>query len=64
MALNKTIIKKIKDKTEYRPEMGEFLLSLLQLESETPGWWKAKYNSILEKACEEGNCSENNKYRY
>jgi hypothetical protein len=53
MALNKTIIKKVRAKTESEPEIGDFLVSLLELESETPGWWKPKYNSILENACKE-----------
>lgn len=51
MALNKAVIKKIRDKTEIEPEIGDFLVSLLELESESPGWWKPKYCSILESAC-------------
>lgn len=51
MALNKTIIKKVREKTEKEPEIGDFLVKLLELESESPGWWKPKYSAILESAC-------------
>ena len=60
MALNKTIIKKIREKTESDKEIGDFLVSLLEFESQTPGWWKPKYGTILENACKEEKKSENN----
>lgn len=53
MALNKTIIKKVKTKTEKETEIGNFLVRLLEFESEASGWWKTKYNSILEETCKE-----------
>lgn len=62
MALNKTIIKKIREKTFNEPEIGDFLVRLLEFESETPGWWKTEYNTILENACKEAKGNENNKY--
>jgi len=60
MALNKTIIKKVRAKTESEPEIGDFLVNLLEFESETPGWWKPKYSNILENACKEDKKDENN----
>lgn len=60
MALNKTIIKKIREKTESEPEIGDFLVSLLKFESEMPGWWRTKYNTILENACKEEKKDANN----
>lgn len=59
MALNKTIIKKVIEKAESEPEIGEFLMQLLEFESESPGWWKPKYNYILEGACKEGEKNAN-----
>lgn len=60
MALNKTILKKVREKTKNEPEIGDFLVSLLELESETPGWWKPKYSNILENACKEEKKDANN----
>ena len=60
MPLNKTIIKKIRAKTENEPEIGDFLVGLLEFESETSGWWKTKYNTILENACKEEKKDANN----
>jgi len=63
LALNKVIVKKINEETEGVPEIREFLVKLLQFESESPGWWKAKYNSILNNTCKEGGSSNaRNKY--
>jgi len=53
MALNKTIVKKVREKTAQEPALGDFIVGLLEYESETHGWFKADYNSFLEKACEE-----------
>lgn len=53
MALNKTIIKKVRGKTASEPDIGDFLVNLLEFESESPGWWKTKYSTILENACKE-----------
>jgi len=53
MALNKTIIKKIKAKTECEPALGEFLVRLLECESNEPGRWKTMYRLVLEASCKE-----------
>ena len=60
MALNKTIIKKVRAKTESESEIGDFLVSLLEFESEAPGWWKPRYGTILENACKEEKKDANN----
>ncbi len=60
MALNKAILKKIKVMTESEPEIGNFLVSLLEFESETPGWWKPRYGILLENACKVEKKDENN----
>jgi hypothetical protein len=62
MGLNKTIIMKIRAKTEHEPEIGEFLVKLLECENESPGWYKTKYNTILDNACKEEKKDANNKY--
>jgi hypothetical protein len=53
MPLNKTIIKKIRDKTVNESDVGDFLLNLLEFESESPGWYRDKYIAFLECACKE-----------
>lgn len=53
MALNKTIIKKIREKTVTEPALGNFLVDLLKYESETHGWFKTDYSNFLEKSCKE-----------
>lgn len=53
MALNKTIIIKIREKTINEPDIGNFLVKLLEFESDSPGWWKKEYITILENACKE-----------
>lgn len=53
MALNKTIVKKVREKTVNEPALGDFLLDLLEYESETHGWFKADYSNFLEKSCKE-----------
>ena len=60
MPLNKTIIKKVRAKTENEPEIGDYLVSLLEFESETPGWWRPTYGTILENACKEEKKDANN----
>lgn len=54
MALNKTIIKKVREKTVQETAVGDFLVSLFEYESEKHGWFKTDYSSILEKSCKEG----------
>lgn len=53
MALNKTIVKKVREKTVNEPALGDFLVDLLEYESEAHGWFKADYNNFLEKSCKE-----------
>lgn len=53
MALNKTIIKKVREKTENDPEVGDFLVKLLELEGGSPGWYIKKYAAILDASCRE-----------
>lgn len=60
MALNKTIIKKVREKTAAEPDVGNFLVELLDFESESPGWYKDKYKAILENACKEEKEDANN----
>lgn len=59
MALNKTIINKVMEKTKHESAIREFLMNLIQFESESPGWWKARYNEFLEKACKGGDDADN-----
>lgn len=53
MALNKTIIKKIREKTENDPDVGDFLVKLLEFESGSPGWFTKEYAMILDASCKE-----------
>lgn len=53
MALNKTIVKKVREKTVNEHSMGEFLIKLLEYESEPHGWFKADYSKFLEESCKE-----------
>lgn len=53
MALNKKIISKVREKTAGEPELGNFLVELLEYESEIHGWYTADYTAILEKNCKE-----------
>lgn len=54
MALNKTILKKLAEKTSEDRELQEFLRDIFQFES-TPktGWFEKKYCEFLERHCEE-----------
>lgn len=63
MALNKTILIKLKQKTESRPELAAFLQELLEFESDSPGWYKNGYSDILEKTCKEEKKHEDNQNR-
>jgi hypothetical protein len=60
MALNKTIVKKTREKTEGEPDIGNFLVKLLELESGSPGWFKSEYATILETSCKEEKKDANN----
>ena len=54
MALNKTILAKLAEKTSDNKDMRDFLSEIFQFES-TPkiGWYDKKYNELLEKHCKE-----------
>lgn len=54
MALNKTILLKLAEKTSKDKELQAFLSDIFQLES-TPktGWYDRKYSELLEKHCRE-----------
>lgn len=62
MALNKKIVKKVREKTVDEPLLGDFLVDLLEYESETHGWFKADYCNFLEKSCKEEKTDANSKY--
>ena len=53
MALNKTILKKLNEKTAGEPEIREFLTAIMQFESEARGWFEKDYVKILEENCKE-----------
>lgn len=49
MAMNKSILVKIKEKTNSNPKMQEFLADIFQFEcSPKNGWYEKKYVEILE----------------
>lgn len=54
MALNKTILSKLAEKTSSDPDMQRFLSDILSFES-TPktGWYEKPYSELLEKHCKE-----------
>lgn len=54
MALNKTILEKISQKTEGNIDLKNLLVEILQLESKGKGWFKTEYSLILEKYCKDG----------
>ena len=51
MALNKIILKKLKEKTAGDIEMHEFLTAIMLFESEPRGWFEKEYVKILEDTC-------------
>lgn len=54
MALNKTIIVKLKEKTKSKPELQAFIVALVQFESEAErGWYEKTYSSLLDEHCKE-----------
>lgn len=59
MALNKTIVKKVREKTVNESALGDFLVDLLEYESETHGWFKTDYSNFLEKSCKEEDTNAN-----
>lgn len=53
MALNKTILKKLKEKTSEDADIQAFLCDIVQFESVPRGWYEKKYNELLEAHCTE-----------
>lgn len=49
MALNKTILKKLNEKTDGEPEVRDVLIAIMQFESEPRGWFEKQYVKILEE---------------
>ncbi len=56
MALNKQVLKKIREKTAGDRELQEFLLAVFQYESESNGWFKPKYKELLERHRRDDTC--------
>ena len=54
MALNKTILEKISQKTEGDIKLKNFLVEILQIESRGKGWFKSEYSLLIEKYCKAG----------
>lgn len=50
MALNKTILKKVAEKTKYDKKQQEFIISILDEENKGLGQFKKKYKAAIEKA--------------
>jgi hypothetical protein len=53
MAMNKTILGKLSEKTTEKPEMRGFLMEIIQFESSKKGWYTESYIELLEKYCPE-----------
>lgn len=54
MALNKTILTKLAQKTAGDKELQTFLSDIFQFESmPKTGWYEKKYSELLEKHCKE-----------
>lgn len=53
MGVNKTILKKVGEKTKDKPEIQNFLIKILNFESEEPGWYKDTYITFLEECYKE-----------
>jgi len=51
MALNQTILKKLDKNTRDDKEICDFLIAIMQFESETRGWFEKDYIKILEENC-------------
>jgi len=53
MALNKTILKKLNEKTAGEAKVLDVLIAIMQFESEQRGWYEKRYVKILEENCKE-----------
>lgn len=58
MALNKKILKKLNEKTTNEPEIRDFLIGIMQFESEPRGWYEKDYVKILDESCKEESQNE------
>ncbi len=59
MALNKQMLKKVKEKTKNDKKMLEFIVSILQEENKGIGWYTKVYRSEIDKATLEDSENEN-----
>ena len=48
MALNKSIILKLAEKTQEEPLQQKYLMSIFNYESGSPGWFDNEYRKLLE----------------
>lgn len=51
MALNKTILSKLAEKTSEDRDIQAFLTGIFQFESVPGGWYKRVYDELLEAHC-------------
>ncbi|MDD3746870.1 MAG: hypothetical protein PHD70_10410 [Anaerostipes sp.] len=54
MALNKTILKKVSEKTVGKKKQQEFIISILDEENRGIGHYKKFYKELIEKAAKDG----------
>lgn len=54
MALNKTILKKVSEKTVGEKEQQEFIIKILEEENRGIGHYKKLYKDLIEKAVKGG----------
>lgn len=59
MAINKTILHKVTEKTSNNKKMQEFIVNILQEENEGLGWYTKFYKAEIEKVIIEGEDNEN-----
>lgn len=59
MDLNIRIFSKINVLTQDQPQIGRFIIQLLDFEAEGNGWYKEHYQRLLEKFSQEGRDHEN-----
>lgn len=53
MALNKTMLKKLNEKTAGDTKVRDVLIAIMRFESEPRGWFEKDYVKILEENCKE-----------
>jgi len=62
MSINPKIINKMNEKKFPDPAIRQFLLELLDIESEGIGWYKDKYRDLIEKYNKDGDNDESRTY--